>query len=164
MDTHAVKRHRVVLFWTIACEAAMRAKALFSRKANAADIPLMNWSTFLMSGIEDSLEEAPYQPEQCCMIVHTGGTTGSPKGVMLSNENVNAAFHQVFHSPITMERGDVFLNIMPPFIAYGMVLGIHTALSWGWKSVLIPKFNATKFDVLLMKHKPNGLIAVPSYR
>lgn len=59
MDTHAVKRHRVVLFWTIACEAAMRAKALFSRKANAADIPLMNWSTFLMSGIEDSLEEAP---------------------------------------------------------------------------------------------------------
>ena len=55
------------------------------------------------------------------------------------------------------------MNIIPPFVAYGMILGIHTPLSGGWTSNIIPKFDPASFDKLLLKHKPNGLIGIPSY-
>ena len=135
----------------------------WKKKATSSEIPSIVWSNFVKGAENNILIARASRHEDCCMIVHTGGTTGFSKGVMLSNDNVNAGFHQAFHTPITMQRQDVFLNIMPPFIAYGMVLGIHTALCWGWKSVLIPKFDPQKFGELLLKHRPNGLIGVPAY-
>ena len=147
----------------IVLKSVMNLKALKSARNQANTIPTAKWNGFLKAGKNCEYTAAKYQPKKCCLIVHTGGTSGSPKGVMISDDNVNAAFHQAFHSPITMERSDVFLNIMPPFIAYGIMLGIHTALCWGWKLVIIPKFDPAVFDKLLIKHKPNGLIGVPSY-
>lgn len=52
---------------------------------------------------------------------------------------------------------------MPPFIAYGIVLGINAPLSAGWKLKVIPKFEVEKFDKLLIKNKPNAVIGVPAY-
>lgn len=121
----------------------------------------LKWSDFI--NLNSEPEYAPYEKDACCVIVHTGGTTGSPKGVMLSNDNLNAATYQAFISPLPLLRGDIFLNIMPPFIAYGLVLGLHTAISMGWQSILIPSFNPNEFADLLLKYKPNGIMGVPTY-
>ncbi|MBR4344207.1 MAG: acyl--CoA ligase, partial [Lachnospiraceae bacterium] len=144
-------------------KSLLKIKTLFGKHPKYDGFPTVKWTKFVRKVNTGNIGDVPYEPDRCCMIVHTGGTTGNPKGVMLTDDNVNAAFHQAINSPILMKRGDVFLNVMPPFIAYGMVLGIHTALCYGWKSVIIPKFNPKEFDKLLMKHKPNGLIGVPSY-
>lgn len=96
-------------------------------------------------------------------IVHTGGTTGIPKGVMLTNENLNCAVLQIKNSNIDAERQYRFLNILPPFVAYGLVLGINVPLTLGWNSSIIPKFDPNKFDKLLLKYKPNGVMGIPSY-
>lgn len=98
-----------------------------------------------------------------CVIEHTGGTTGNPKGVVLSNENLNTGAANVLNSPLRLKRNDKFLNIMPPFIAYGMVLGVHAALSAGWESVLIPNFDVNEFDSLILKYKPAGIMGVPTH-
>jgi len=62
-----------------------------------------------------------------------------------------------------MSRQDKFLDILPPFVAYGMVLGIHTAISAGWHSIIIPKFSVDEFDKLLIKYRPAGIMGIPTY-
>ena len=52
---------------------------------------------------------------------------------------------------------------MPPFIAYGIILGIHCPITLGWNTRIIPQFDANKFDELIIKYKPNGIMGVPSY-
>lgn len=123
----------------------------------------VRWRDFILMGKNTKFNPVPYVRKQCCVIEHTGGTTGFPKGVMLTNDNFNAATFQIKNSPLRLSRKDRFLNIMPPFIAYGMVLGIHTALTYGWQSIIIPKFEPKKFSDLILKYRPAGIMGVPSY-
>lgn len=86
-----------------------------------------------------------------------------PKGVMLSNENVNALVVQSILTGIDMKREHTWMDIMPPFIAYGIGMGLHLPLVIGMETILIPSFDAKKFDELLLKHKPIHMVGVPSY-
>lgn len=123
----------------------------------------IKWNAFLKNGKRTIVKKVEYEENQPIAIVHTGGTTGVPKGVVLSNENLNSATLQIKNSNIHSHRGYKFLNIMPPFIAYGLVLGLNIPISLGWYTIVIPKFDANKFDELLIKYKPNGIIGVPAY-
>lgn len=116
-------------------------------------------NTYKTTGNIDSY----YESHQCCVIEHTGGTTGLPKGVMLSNENINAVVLQSVLTGIDMRREHNWLDIMPPFIAYGVGMGLHLPLTIGMETILIPKFDAKRFDELLVKYKPIHMVGVPSY-
>ncbi len=124
---------------------------------------VMNWNEFIAQGKNEVLNPISYEKDDPAVIIHTGGTTGEPKGAVLSNYNFLAAIVQVKNSNANISRGDSFLNIMPPFIAYGTVLGINAPLTLGWTSKIIPKFDADKFADLLIKHKPNAVMGVPAY-
>lgn len=121
------------------------------------------WYDLLAEGQIVAYTPVKYQKNMCCVIEHTGGTTGMPKGVMLTNDNFNSSTAQIKNSPLRLERQDKFLNIMPPFIAYGMVLGIHTALTHGWQSVIIPQFDPKDFGNLILKYRPAAIMGVPTY-
>lgn len=109
------------------------------------------------------VEEIVFSDDYPVAVVHTGGTTGIPKGVLLSNENFNNVVLQIKNSSVEANRNYRFLNIMPPFIAYGIALGLNTAITLGWHTIIVPQFDANKFDELLKKHKPNGIMGVPAY-
>lgn len=64
---------------------------------------------------------------------------------------------------IDMKREHTWMDIMPPFIAYGIGMGLHLPLVVGMETILIPSFDAKKFDELLLKHKPIHMVGVPSY-
>ena len=119
------------------------------------------WKDFVAGTSE--IEDVPYEEDRCCLIVHTGGTTGTPKGVMLSNENLNALVLQSILTDIDMQRAHNWMDIMPPFIAYGIGMGIHLPLVIGMETILIPSFDPDKFDELLLKYKPIHMVFVPSY-
>ncbi len=124
---------------------------------------IIDWNNFIYDKDITNANSVSFDENQPVAIVHTGGTTGIPKGVLLSNENfVNAAI-QIKNSSVKADRNYKFLNIMPPFIAYGIVLGLNTPITLGWNTTIIPQFDANKFDELLMKHKPNGIMGVPAY-
>ena len=124
---------------------------------------IIDWNNFIYDKDITNANSISFDENQPVAIVHTGGTTGIPKGVLLSNENfVNAAI-QIKNSSVKADRNYKFLNIMPPFIAYGIVLGLNTPITLGWNTTVIPQFDANKFDELLMKHKPNGIMGVPAY-
>ncbi len=82
---------------------------------------------------------------------------------MLSNDNLNVMALQYYLLGVNFNRKQNFLNIMPPFIAYGVVLGIHMPLSLGLNDVLIPQLDPNKFADLILKYRPSHLLGVPSH-
>lgn len=121
------------------------------------------WNDFIKSGKNFELQLTSYKKDSCCAIVHTGGTTGFPKGVMLSNDNLNVMALQYRLLGIEFTRKQNFLNIMPPFIAYGVVLGVHMPISLGLNDILIPQLDPNKFAELVIKYKPSHLAGVPTH-
>ena len=123
------------------------------------------WKKFYSIGVNDSkkYDAIKYEKNMPVVIVHTGGTTGKPKGVVLSNDNINACSYQCEIAGYDFQSKHSWLNIMPPFIAYGIGNGLHLPLSCGMETILIPQFNPEKFADLLNKYKPNHMVGVPSH-
>lgn len=142
-------------------------KKFLFKAFKAAKIPNDNlhiyWNDFVEMGKDNKPVIATYKKNTPCVIVHTGGTTGIPKGVMLSNDNMNAAALQAYRCGFDFKREHKWLNIMPPFIAYGVGNGLHLPLIVGMEVILIPSFNPDKFVDLLNKYNPNHIAGVPSH-
>ena len=98
------------------------------------------------------------------VILYSGGTTGDPKGIMLSNMNFNALAMQLQMAIGTKlaKPGGSNLAILPIFHGFGLGVSIHTGLYIGIKMVLVPDFSPRKFGNLLKKYNPNFLIGVPT--
>jgi len=98
------------------------------------------------------------------VILYSGGTTGDPKGIVLSNMNFNALAMQLQMAIGTKlaRPGGSNLAILPIFHGFGLGVSIHTGLYIGIKIVLVPDFSPRKFGNLLKKYNPNFLIGVPT--
>lgn len=96
-------------------------------------------------------------------IVYTSGTTGIPKGAILTNKNLLSLVYQNICADMGWTKNDRFLGIMPPFIAYGLVCGFSLPICLGMRITIIPKFESEKFDVYILKHRPHHIMGVPSY-
>ncbi len=124
---------------------------------------LMKWNRFL--GMADSAAEIKENLDGglAVAILHTGGTTGSPKGVELSNHNFNTIAYQYRLSGMHFLPGHRLLDIMPPFIAYGVGAALHMPFVIGMTSVLIPRFEPDQFPKMIRDLKPNHIAGVPSH-
>lgn len=107
--------------------------------------------------------EAPFEEGATAVVTQTGGTTGNPKGVELTNEGLNTIALSFNFTHNDCVPGDRFLNIMPIFTSYGVVCGVHMALTQSTEEILIPNFTPKKFPKLMKKHKPAAVIAVPAF-
>ena len=120
------------------------------------------WEKFISEGEYELLKIHNYLEKSLSVIIHTGGTTGRAKGIMLSNENINAIAHSYKHV-MSYSRGDVLLDVIPPFASYGLCTSIHMPLSLGITVVLIPKFLIEDFGTLIIRYKSNYIVGVPSF-
>ena len=125
----------------------------------------IKWEEFISIGRNSKLDITPVENEEdmTVTIVHTGGTTGKSKGVKLSNDNINKCARQCEISGLDFKDRGTWLDIMPPFIVYGVGNGLHLPLTMGMKVILMPKFDPKKYDDILLKHKPNYMAGVPSH-
>lgn len=133
------------------------------RPYKTTDSRFYTWKSFQDIKSAITIPKREYSRDDCAVIVHTGGTTGTPKGVMLSDYNLNSTVIQVALSGFDIHRKDKWLNIMPPFIAYGIGNGMHFPLCIGMELILIPMFDPKKYDALLLKYKPAHMAGVPSH-
>ena len=136
---------------------------LFKQKKVTSTFEFVLWNDLLKLGEGKTAVEAKYKENNCCIIVHTGGTTGMPKGVMLTNDNMNSSIVQGDKSGFILRRSHKWLGIMPPFIAYGVGNGLHLPLSIGMTLILVPAFDPKEYDKLLLKYRPNHIAGVPSH-
>lgn len=129
---------------------------------NKKESQFINWQQLIKLGKNyiGPIDE-PYEENSAITIVHTGGTTGKSKGVVLTNENFNTMAVTQRISDLNLEEKDTFLTFLPPFTAYCLVNAIHDPLYLGFENALVPKFSPEDFPKLMKKYKPNHVLSGP---
>lgn len=127
------------------------------------DKKFMSWNTFILKSLfkKDNIK-CIYGKDTPAVILHSGGTSGKPKNVVIQNRAFILAAKQENIALKKLHAGDCCLAIMPNFHGFGLSVTIHTPLALGCYTILIPQFNAKKFDVLFNKTKPTCVLGVPT--
>lgn len=110
----------------------------------------------------DIIPETTYDSNALGFIEYTSGSTGFPKIVKLTNGSANARVFQYMNGGMKYHAGDKYLDIIPIFIAFGSVVGIHLPLTLGMEDIVIPAYNIKNTTKLLKKYKPNHQTFTPA--
>ena len=127
------------------------------------DAPVIRWRDFLHLSrhcfYNYKVERKGSDP---AVILYSGGTTGTTKGILLSNKNFNALGQQVIAANPMFRVGDKMLAAMPLFHGFGLGVCVHTMLSQGGRCILIPRFTAETYAKQITKYKCNFIAGVPT--
>ena len=127
------------------------------------DAPVIRWDEFMKLSkhcfYNYKVEKKADDP---AVILYSGGTTGTTKGIVLSNKNFNALGQQVIAANPMFRPGDKMLSAMPIFHGFGLGVCIHTMLSQGGRCVLVPRFTPKSYAKDLVKNKCNFVAGVPT--
>ena len=127
------------------------------------NVEIIGWKDFIKIGKEYTKEiDDDFKGKEIAAILYSGGTTGTPKGVKLTNLNMNASAMQNFEHVACLKAKDKVLAIMPIFHGFGLSVCIHCVQYFGGESILLPQFNAKTFDKIIKKYEPNVLVGVPT--
>ncbi|MBK9605190.1 MAG: AMP-binding protein [Betaproteobacteria bacterium] len=125
-----------------------------------ADRRVREWSTLLAVAQGDAPRGAATTNDPAA-ILFSGGTTGVPKGILLSNRNFIAQGLQA-SAWCGLGETDSILAILPIFHGFGLGVCINTAFMAGGKSILVPQFSAEIVSKLLRSERPSVLVGVPT--
>ena len=96
------------------------------------------------------------------VILYSGGTTGTTKGIVLTNGNFNALAQQIIATNPMFRPGDKMLAAMPLFHGFGLGVCIHSMLANGGRCILIPRFTAKSYAKQIVKYHCNFIAGVPT--
>lgn len=130
------------------------------KKPPKSTIP--DWKSFIAGGNGKTAAVHHGAPDDTAAILYSGGTTGRPKGIMLTNLNFNALALQSIEACGGLKAGMKMLSVMPVFHGFGLGVCIHTIIVLGGTAVLQPKFSAAEFHKLLFRYKPDIIAGVPA--
>ena len=123
---------------------------------------VIDWPDFISGGKKVKLSDKFPKAEDTAVILFSGGTTGTSKGIKLTNLNMNALAAQVAaNAGFTMEGLRMF-SVMPLFHGFGLGVGIHTALMASGTCIIIPQFTIKTYARDVKKYKPNVIVGVPT--
>ena len=134
-----------------------------SLKAPAAPSGVTSWANFIRQGQENPLAVCPGNTKAPAVIEYTGGTTGETKGAVISNRAANAVVFQYKTATTILHfaAGQRFLDVLPPFIAFGVFFGAHMPLCLGFENVVVPDPTPESFLHSYIKFRPNHFSASP---
>ena len=96
------------------------------------------------------------------VILYSGGTTGTTKGIVLTNGNFNALGQQIIATNPMFRPGDKMLAAMPLFHGFGLGVCVHSMLANGGRCILIPRFTAKSYAKQIVKYRCNFIAGVPT--
>lgn len=121
------------------------------------------WSNFVRTGKGVKLPIMQYEKDKTAIILFSGGTSGTPKGICLSDNSFNAFGVQMADvAGCNLTYGCKFLSVMPIFHGFGLAVGIHAMLENGAMCILIPQFTKESYARDVIKHKPHFIAGVPT--
>jgi len=127
------------------------------------DAPVIRWKEFMeLSKACFYRYRVDRQSDDPAVILYSGGTTGTTKGIVLTNKNFNALGQQVLAANPMFAVGDRMLAAMPLFHGFGLGVCIHTMLSQGGRCILIPRFTAESYAKQIVKYRCNFIAGVPT--
>ena len=160
-------KHLIIASIADALSLPVRAGYMLTQGRKIPKIPtgavVVHWKDFLKQGREFVGElKAVNTREDPAVILYSGGTTGTTKGIVLTNGNFNALSQQVIATNPMFRPGDKMLAAMPIFHGFGLGVCIHTMLTQGGRCILVPKFTPKSYASDLVKHRCNFIAGVPT--
>jgi long-chain acyl-CoA synthetase len=129
--------------------------------AAAPDDARLRWWKDLLSARRLAVPRAATGTDDPAAILFSGGTTGVPKGIVLTNRNLIAEGMQAAAWG-GIGQGDSILAVLPIFHGFGLGVCINAAFMAGGRSILVPQFSAEIVARLLKSARPNILVGVPT--
>ena len=127
------------------------------------DAPVIRWNEFMNIGKACFWDyEQHKEANDTAVILYSGGTTGTTKGIELSNRNFNALAAQITGVNPMFIPGDKMLAAMPVFHGFGLGVCIHSMLFNGGRCILIPRFTPKSYAKQITKYKCNFIAGVPT--
>lgn len=124
-----------------------------------------NWNLFMLNRLLVNKNKIKFKKNgknTPAIILHSGGTSGIPKNVVLQNRAFILGAKQEETVLKKLNPGDSCLGIMPNFHGFGISVLMHTPLTLGCYTILVPQIDSKKFDILLKKTKPTCILGVPT--
>ncbi|WP_022664006.1 AMP-binding protein [Desulfospira joergensenii] len=123
--------------------------------------PKISWWQEIMNQTFPAQPAAEASSEDTAVILYSGGTTGRPKGIMLSNKNFISEGMMVAAWG-NLDENDTILAILPIFHGFGLGVCVNAAFMAGGRSILVPQFSPEITAGLIKAKKPNFIIGVPT--
>ena len=128
-----------------------------------ADAPVIMWDEFMRLGKSCFWKYRVQRTgDDPAAILYSGGTTGTTKGILLTNLNFNALSAQIIATNPMFRPGDKMLSAMPLFHGFGLGVCIHSMLAQGGRCILVPRFTAESYSKLIVKYRCNFIAGVPT--
>ena len=139
-------------------------KAAFELKTKVQKCDeFMSWKDFLaLAEGQPPVKVFRFVPNRFSYLAHTGGTTGEPKGVMLTDEAMNGIADE-YSTLFEHERQNRWLDTIVPFVVYGFLPNCHLPLSMGMEVFLMPKVEVQKIPDFILDNKINFMDTAPMY-
>ncbi len=127
------------------------------------DAPVIRWKEFMRLSYHCFYNyRVQRSSDDPAVILYSGGTTGTTKGIVLTNKNFNALSQQIVATNPMYRPGDKMLSAMPLFHGFGLGVCIHSMLAQGGRCVLVPRFTAKSYAKLITKYRCNFIAGVPT--
>ena len=126
------------------------------------DSPVIRWKQLMSMGVLAEAHRASRGAQDEAVLLYSGGTTGTTKGIVLTNLNFNALAQQIIAANPMFRPGDKMLAAMPIFHGFGLGVSIHSMLCHGGRCILIPQFTPKSYANDLIRHRVNFVVGVPT--
>lgn len=126
---------------------------------------VVKWSDFIKTDADSDYVEAVGHADDPAIIEYTSGTTGESKGALHTNRTANQlAFNYAnLGDLLVFDKNDRFLNILPPFYAYGIFVGTHMPICLGLEVCLSPNPDPKAVAKDFLRYKPNHFTGGPKH-
>lgn len=102
------------------------------------------------------------EPGDVAVVLYTSGTTGRPKGAMLTHLNITMNVDATMLSPFDFSADDVLLGALPLFHTFGQICGMNTCFRAGATMVLMPRFDGRRALDLMVRERCTVFMGVPT--
>ena len=138
-------------------------RSITQKRPKLSDNTYLSWKDFIATGLlSKDRYIADVKKNDLAVILHSGGTTGTPKGIMISNYSFNAMAQQAAVNVIDVRPRDKIVTILPIFHGFGLGICVHTPLCLKVETILMPEYDANRFYKIWKNEKPNVILGVPT--
>ena len=138
-------------------------RSIKTKRPSLKDSAYMSYKEFMSYGNSNLREyHAEIDCNDLALILHSGGTTGTPKGIMISNYSFNAMAQQSAVNVIDVRPRDKIVTVLPIFHGFGLGICIHTPICLKVETILMPEYDANRFYKIWKKDKPHVILGVPT--